>query len=249
MKICIHNIMSVIRLFSQFQTILLLLYDAGAGTLFCFSCRILVIPIWSYQQGAPERTRTTGGVRRGMYTLFSAVPASSISLRNISTSGRQVSPSQLSEFQLCRNPLLPTCTVIVCQDCRHKVLSMAWVTFLKNLFIYFYFWLCQVFLAGCGLSLVAASGGYFSLWCAGFSLQWLLLLWSTGSRCTCSVVVACRLSSCGPQALECRLSSCGAQAQLLCSMWDLPRPGIEPMSPALAGGFLTTVPPGKSWPG
>ena len=29
-------------------------------------------------------------------------------------------------------------------------------------------------------------------------------------------------------------------------MWDLPRPGIEPMSPALAGRFLTTVPPGKS---
>ena len=29
-------------------------------------------------------------------------------------------------------------------------------------------------------------------------------------------------------------------------MWDLPGPGIEPMSPALAGGFLTTGPPGKS---
>ena len=29
-------------------------------------------------------------------------------------------------------------------------------------------------------------------------------------------------------------------------MWDLPGPGIEPVSPALAGGFLTTVPPGKS---
>ena len=29
-------------------------------------------------------------------------------------------------------------------------------------------------------------------------------------------------------------------------MWDLPGPGIEPVSPALAGGFLTTAPPGKS---
>ena len=29
-------------------------------------------------------------------------------------------------------------------------------------------------------------------------------------------------------------------------MWDLPRPGLEPVSPALAGGFLTTAPPGKS---
>ena len=28
-------------------------------------------------------------------------------------------------------------------------------------------------------------------------------------------------------------------------MWDLPRPGIEPVSPALTGGFLTTDPPGK----
>ena len=28
-------------------------------------------------------------------------------------------------------------------------------------------------------------------------------------------------------------------------MWDLPGPGIEPVSPALAGRFLTTVPPGK----
>ena len=29
-------------------------------------------------------------------------------------------------------------------------------------------------------------------------------------------------------------------------MWDLPGPGLEPVSPALAGGCLTTVPPGKS---
>ena len=28
-------------------------------------------------------------------------------------------------------------------------------------------------------------------------------------------------------------------------MWDLPGPGLEPLSPALAGGFLTTAPPGK----
>ena len=31
-------------------------------------------------------------------------------------------------------------------------------------------------------------------------------------------------------------------------MWDLPRPGLEPVSPALAGGFSTTVPPGKPSP-
>ena len=28
-------------------------------------------------------------------------------------------------------------------------------------------------------------------------------------------------------------------------MWDLPRSGLEPVSPALAGGFSTTAPPGK----
>ena len=42
-----------------------------------------------------------------------------------------------------------------------------------------------------------------------------------------------------------RLSNCGSRAQLLRGMWDLPRPGLEPVSPALAGGFSTTAPPGK----
>ena len=45
----------------------------------------------------------------------------------------------------------------------------------------------------------------------------------------------------------CRLSSCGSRAQLLRGMWDLPRPGLEPASPALAGRFLTTAPPGKPY--
>ena len=42
-----------------------------------------------------------------------------------------------------------------------------------------------------------------------------------------------------------RLSSCGSRAQLLRGMWDLSRPGLEPVSPALAGRFSTTAPPGK----
>ena len=42
-----------------------------------------------------------------------------------------------------------------------------------------------------------------------------------------------------------RLSSCGSRAQLLRGMWDPPRPGPEPVSPALAGRFSTTAPPGK----
>ena len=42
-----------------------------------------------------------------------------------------------------------------------------------------------------------------------------------------------------------RLSNGGSRAQLLRSMWDLPRPGLEPVSPALAGRLSTTAPPGK----
>ena len=42
-----------------------------------------------------------------------------------------------------------------------------------------------------------------------------------------------------------RLSSCGSRAQLLRGTWDPPRPGLEPVSPALAGRFSTTAPPGK----
>ena len=102
--------------------------------------------------------------------------------------------------------------------------------FLNKFFYLFiiYFWLRWVFLVAHGLSLVAAGGGYSSLRCAGFSLQWFLLLRSTGSR-------------------RAGFSSCGARAQLVCGMWDLPGPGLKPVSPALAGGFLTTAPPGKPY--
>ena len=118
---------------------------------------------------------------------------------------------------------------------------------LFNLFILF-FWLHWVFIAACGLfSLVAVSGGYSSLWCASFSLRWLLLLRSTGSRHAGSVVAACRPQGAWASVVVAHsLSSCGTLTLLFCSVWDLPRPGIKPMCPALAGGFLTTVPPGKS---
>ena len=45
-----------------------------------------------------------------------------------------------------------------------------------------YFWLCWVFIAACGLSLVAVSGGYFLMGCSGFLLRWFLLLQSTGFK-------------------------------------------------------------------
>ena len=44
---------------------------------------------------------------------------------------------------------------------------------------------------------------------------------------------------------ERRLSNCGSRAQPLRGTWDLPRPGLEPASPAPAGRLSTTAPPGK----
>ena len=64
------------------------------------------------------------------------------------------------------------------------------------------------------------------------------LLWSTGFR-------ALGFSICSSQALGHTFSSCGSQAKLLSSMWDLPGSGTKLASPALAGKFFITEPPGK----
>ena len=119
--------------------------------------------------------------------------------------------------------------------------------FKKILFIY-------RLIFGCiGSSLLCM--GFLQLWRAGATLRCGARASPCGGFSCCraqalgaqaSVVAVRRLSSCGSRALERRLSICGTWAQLLHGMWDLPGPGIEPVSPALAGGFLTTVPPGKS---
>ena len=88
-----------------------------------------------------------------------------------------------------------------------------------------YVWLCWVFVSVRGLSLVVASGGHSSSRCAGLSL----------SR---PLVAEHRLQTR-------RLSNCGSRAELLRGMWDPPRPGLEPASPASAGRLSTTAPPGK----
>ena len=89
----------------------------------------------------------------------------------------------------------------------------------------------QGLLSSCGAQ---ASG------CCGFSCFRARVLECLGfSSCWASVVAI-------PQALEHRLSSCDAWAQVLCGMWDLCRPEIEPVSPALAGEFFTTEQPGKT---
>ena len=85
----------------------------------------------------------------------------------------------------------------VCQSLGHLKFSFLPMLYLKvdcllSLFFFkfIYPWLSWVPVAARGLSLVAASGGYSRLWCVGFSLRWLLPLWSTGSRHAGSVVVA-----------------------------------------------------------
>ena len=59
--------------------------------------------------------------------------------------------------------------------------------------------------------------------CSGFLFWWLLLLQSMGSR-------VLRLQELWFPGSEYKLNSCGSQAQLLHGIWDLLRPGIEPVS-------------------
>ena len=72
-----------------------------------------------------------------------------------------------------------------------------------------------------GLSLIAVSRGCSLLQWSGFSLQWLLLLQDTGSR-VWALLVAVH------------------------GTWDLPRPGMEPMSSVSVGRLSTTGPSGKT---
>ena len=59
------------------------------------------------------------------------------------------------------------------------------------------------------------------------------------------IVVRGPLTIAASLVVERRLGSCGSWAQLLRGMWDPPRPGLKPVSPALAGTLSTTAPPGK----
>ena len=89
-------------------------------------------------------------------------------------------------FVLCilKNPCVsginPTCSwcMILLMYCWIWLASLFFLLFLNCIC----FWLYWVLVAACRLSLVAVSRGSSSLWYMGFSLQWLLLLQSTGSR-------------------------------------------------------------------
>ena len=72
---------------------------------------------------------------------------------------------------------------------------------------------------GCaGSSLVHI--GILQLWYTSFSLWWLLLLQSTGSR-------SCGFQQLGLPGSGAQTQQFGCMAQLLCGIWDLLRPGME----------------------
>ena len=120
--------------------------------------------------------------------------------------------------------------VVLACVCQRQFLSF----FKMHLFI---FGCGGVSVATLGLSLAEASRGYSSLLCRASHCCGFLLR-STGSRHS-------GFSSCGSQALGHWLSSCGSRAWLFHGIWDLPGPGIKPVSLALQGVLSTTGPPGK----
>ena len=100
----------------------------------------------------------------------------------------------------------------------------SWITqchLISFFFLKFYLSMAAlVFTAVRRLALVAVSRSYSSFWCMD--------LWS-----------------CGLRTLEWGFSSRSSWAQLPLGMWDLPRPGIKLLSPALQGALLSTGPPGN----
>ena len=99
-----------------------------------------------------------------------------------------------------------------------------------------------ILLFDCGGSSLLHAGFLYSQWVGGYSLVVVHRLLIA----VASLVTEHGLQACKWVAAAWRLSSCGVWASLLCSMWNLPGPGFEPVSPALTGGFLSTALPGKS---
>ena len=96
--------------------------------------------------------------------------------------------------------------------------SLHWLPLPLFCFVFFLIWLCSIFITVCRLSLVVAS------------------------RLLIVVAPRCRARALG----HAGFGSCRTWAKLLCSKWNLPEPGTEPVSPASAGRLPTTGPPKKS---
>ena len=106
-----------------------------------------------------------------------------------------------------------------------------------------HFWLCWVFAVVSRLSLVAESGGYPSLRGPSFSLQWLLVLLSTGSRTTAQQLrltglVALRHA----ESSQTRHQTCvPALAGRLSTPGPLRKPSSVLLSPVRGPRYLTVV--------
>ena len=103
-----------------------------------------------------------------------------------------------------------------------------WTDPIYGLFYFFLIFKNSVFIFGCAESSLLyvwafSSCGARTSHCGGFSC---FRAWTLGRS---------------------SLGSCGFWASLLHDKWNLPRPGITPLSPMLAGRFLTTELPGKSF--
>ena len=94
---------------------------------------------------------------------------------------------------------------------------------------FIYLWLFWAIVTACGLSPSASTGA---------TLAAIAVQASHGSGFSCYPAPS----------IEHRLRSRGARVRVLRGMWDLPGPGIEPLCPELAVGFLTTRPAEKSRP-
>ena len=104
--------------------------------------------------------------------------------------------------------------------------------FLSSPYIFFFFLIIYLFMAVLGLRFCARA-------LSSCGERGPLLIAVRGPlTVTASLVAEHRLQ-------KHRLSNCGSRAQLLRGMWDPPRPGLEPASPAPAGRPSTTAPPGK----
>ena len=133
--------------------------------------------------------------------------------------------------------------VLDCQGCQNNVSQTGYhaqekfIFFFKSNFIFFFllFW---VFVAAQTFLQLWRAAVTLQLWCTSFSLWWLLLLQSMGSRAHSLQQFCLPGSTAQAQQLWCR-------GQLLRGMQDLLRSGIEPLSSALAGKFCTTELPGK----
>ena len=101
---------------------------------------------------------------------------------------------------------------------------------------FIYLWLCRVFVAAPGLVSRCSKQALHSR-CGAWASHW------GGFPCCRAWALGCvGFSSCSSQTLGCGFYSCGTWAWLPWDMWNLPRPGIEPVSPELAGRFVTTGP-------